>query len=401
MNAPDASPQPHPRRNLILFVAAVVMTGAASGLYETVFNNYLDHTFRIGADLRGRLEFPRELPGFLTALFAGLLFFIPETWIGVLAALSIALGMIGLAEWGTSWTPMLGFLVLWSFGSHVSMPVRSSLGLTLARKEAQGRRLGQIAGAGTAATVIGCGLVWLIFRRAEDAYRVAFWAGGLMAAAGAVFYALMRMPGAHLRRPRFVWRREYWLYYVLAVLFGARKQVFITFGPWVLVRIFEQPPHVFAQLGIAGALVGVVFQPWLGVLIDRFGERRVLMADSVCLLAVCMGYGLSDHIPSRSAAVWVLYACYVADMVLFGVNMARATYLSKIAVRREDVAPTLGMEVSINHIVSMSIPTLGGLAWMRWGHGSVFLGAAAVALLMLFFTSRIRVPSAPQAPAGG
>jgi hypothetical protein len=229
------------RRNLILFLVAVVLSGAAGGLFDTVFNNYVSDTFRIGEVTRGKLEFPRELPGFLTALFAGLLFFVPETWIGAVSSFGIGLGMLGLAAWGDRWAPMLGFMILWSSGTHLSMPVRASLGLALASREQQGRRLGQIAGAGTAAMILGCGVVWLIFRQAGQAYRLAFAVGGVLALAAAVFFALMRMPDAHLRRPHFVWRRQYTLYYVLSVLFGARKQIFITFGPWVLVRVFHQP----------------------------------------------------------------------------------------------------------------------------------------------------------------
>ena len=80
--------------------------------------------------------------------------------------------------------------------------------------------------------------------------------------------------------------------------------------------------------------------------------------------------------------------------------MARSAYLSKIAVRKEDVAPTLSLEVSINHTVSMSVPALGGLAWIRWGHTSVFLGAAVVAVLMIVCTSLIRIPK-PTAGAMG
>ena len=382
------------RRNLFLFLAAIMLSGVAGGLYDTIFNNYLDHAFRIGADTRGNLEFPRELPGFLTALFAGMLFFVPETWIGVVSALAAGFGMLGMALWGDRWGPMVGFMVLWSVGAHLSMPVRASLGLALATEGRQGRRLGQLGGAGIASSILGCGLVWLMFRRGGQPYRAAFVVGGVLAVSAAVFYALMRMPEAHLKRPQFVWRREYWLYYVLAVLFGARKQVFITFGPWVLIRIFHQPPQVFAQLGMAGAVIGMFLQPLIGRLIDRLGERRVLMADGCCLLAVCLGYGFSDRFPV-ALAVWLLYVCFVGDMVLFGVNMARSTYLSKIAVRKEDVAPTLSLEVSINHTVSMSVPALGGLAWIRWGHTSVFLGAAVVAVLMIVCTSLIRIPRPP------
>jgi hypothetical protein len=56
------------------------------------------------------------------------------------------------------------------------------------------------------------------------------------------------------------------------------------------------------------------------------------------------------------------------------------------------VAPTLSLGITINHAVSMSIPSIGGLMWLRYGHGSVFKAAAGVALLMLIFAAMIRTP---------
>jgi MFS family permease len=377
---------------LRLFVAGTILAGMAGGIFETTFNNFLHDGFAIGADTRGMLEFPRETPGFLVALFAGLLFFVAETAIAALAAALIAVGMLGLAAWGAHWNSMLAFMVLWSVGAHLIMPVQSSIGMDLADRERKGRRMGQIYGAGVASGVLGCGLVWLGMRYGGAGYRFLFAAGGLAALAGAAVFARMRMPGAHLQRPKFVWHRRYWLYYVLAFLFGARKQIFITFGPWVLVRVFGQPAYVFAQLWIVSALIGMVFQPALGRAIDRFGERAVLIADAVLVFAVCLGYGLAHLLPVRAAALGLLFACYVADNLLFGVNMARSTYLSKIAVRPDHVAPTLALGISINHAVSMTIPAFGGLLWMRHGHSSVFLAAAGIAVLMLAFSLFVRVP---------
>ena len=66
---------------LRLFLIAIFLVGIASGIFQTIFNNFLSDTYQISADARGFLEFPRELPGFLTALFAGVLFFLPETMI--------------------------------------------------------------------------------------------------------------------------------------------------------------------------------------------------------------------------------------------------------------------------------------------------------------------------------
>jgi len=85
----------------------------------------------------------------------------------------------------------------------------------------------------------------------------------------------------------------------------------------------------------------------------------------------------------------------VLDLLLFGVNMARTTYLSKIAVKPEDVSPTLALGVTINHAVSMSLPAVGGLMWMSLGHSAVFMAAACIAVLMFVFSCMIRTPGKP------
>jgi len=377
---------------LKLFLLGMGLLGMSSGIFETTFNNFLHDKFNLTADTRGFLEFPRELPGFLAALFAGLLFFAPETWIAGLSALMIGVGMLGLAFWGDSWIAMLCFMTLWSVGTHLVMPVRSSIGMELAKSNAEkGQRLGQIQGVGIAAAIVGCGVVWLAMQYIKTGYGAIFFIGGFVSLVGAVALFAMRMPGAHLQRPKFVWNRHYWLYYVLSLLFGARKQVFITFGPWVLVKVFNQPVWIFAQLWIAASVLGIVFQPALGRAIDRFGERAVLMVDGVLTFAVCIGYGFAHLLPNPTAALWLLYACFVGDQLLFGTGMARDTYLSKIALKPEHVAPTLSMGVSINHIVSMSMPALGGLMWMRYGHPSVFVAAAGIAVLMLIFAGLVRI----------
>ena len=376
------------------FLIGMALLGIAGGMFETTFNNFLADRFNLSAGARGFLEFPRELPGFLTALTAGALFFMAETLVAAAAALCIGIGMLGLAWWGSGWVPMLAWVTVWSIGSHLIMPVRSSLSMALADPQQRGRRLGQISGVGSAASIIGCGIVWIAMRYAGAGYGFIFITGGVAALCAVVFFARMRMPGAHLQRPKFVWNRRYWLYYVLAFFFGARKQIFITFGPWVLVKVFHQPAYIFAQLWIAAGILGVLSQPLLGRAIDRFGERAVLMTDSVCIFLVCMGYGCAHLLPNHTAALALLYVCFVGDQLLFGVNMARDTYMSKIALKPEHLGPSLSLGITINHAVSMSVPAFGGWLWMQYGHPSVFIATAGIAVLMFIFTSMIRLPRA-------
>jgi MFS family permease len=377
-------------RNLLLFAAGVALMGFAGTMFDTTFNNFLSDTFNLSAEARGNLEFPRELPGFLCALFAGLLFFTSETNIAGISALCVGAGLIGVAIWGGGWSAMMALMILWSVGSHLIMPVRSSISMDLAPDGKKGRRLGQIQGASIAASIVGYALIWVVMDLSPKNYRLIYIIGGVVALGAAAVFFAMRMPGAHLSRPKFIFRRRYWLYYLLAFFFGARKQIFITFGPWVLVRIFHQEAIIFAELFMAGAALGLVFQPALGRAIDRFGERKVLMVDAMLIFGICAGYGFADRLGNHRLALWLLCACFVMDQLLFGVNMARDTYMSKIALKPEHVAPSLSLGITINHAVSMSVPSIGGLVWIRYGYSWVFVGAACVAVLMVIFTSMVR-----------
>ena len=379
---------------LLIFLAGVVFLTAATGIFETTFNNFLNDTFHITAGQRGRLEFPRELPGFLVAVAAGVLLFLPEVRVASVAAMATSAGMVGLAFWSRQFNPMLLWMILWSFGTHLIMPVRSSIGLSLAKADKGGTRLGQIGGIGTFALIAGCSLVWIGSQYLHFGYATLFAVGGVCAACGALVFLWMR-PREHAPngRSRFVLKRKYTLFYVLNLLFGARKQVFITFGPWVLIKVFGEPAPTIAKLWIVSSVIGIFFQPQLGRLIDRFGERAILTADAAALVGVCLGYGFARHLPLGAGALYLVYGCFVLDHLLFSVGMARDTYLSKIVEDRADLMPSLSAGVSINHFVSMSIPAFGGMLWMRAGYEYVFLAAAGVALLMLVAARLVRVPS--------
>ena len=380
---------------LLLFFAAIALMSISQAVFDSVYNNYLSDTFNLAATTRGQLEFPRELPGLLTAVMTGLFFFVRETSLGAVAAGAVALGMAGLAAWSRRWWPMVASTLVWSLGGHLIMPVRDSVALSLAREGRPGRRLGQLGLVSTLATIVGFAVVFVGTRLLHSNYPDIFVAAAIASGLAVLVWLAIPKIGGQEDRPRLVVKRKYRLFYVLCLLFGARKQVFITFGPWVLVRIFKQPAYVFAQLNAVGAVIGIFFQPWLGHLIDRFGERVVLMGEALLMVVVSVGYGFSQHFfedrwGMPAVALGAVLVCFVLDQVLFAVGMARTTYLSKIAERPEDVTPSLSLGVSINHIVSMSLPTLGGFVWERYGYQWVFVGAAAVALLNIWVASRVR-----------
>jgi len=388
-------------RNIALFAVAVAFLGCAGGIFETTSNNYYSQTFDITAEQRGDLELPREFPGFMVAAVAGLLFFVAEASLGFAAAAMIAMGMFGLAAFANQsqqYHNMLVFLMLWSTGVHLMMPVGQSLALALAKRRNEGEKLGHLGRVSSVATMGGCAIVWVYFGRFGGRFQFTFLLGAAFAAAAAVAFLLLRRnmpPAHHAPRPKLVAKKRYWLFYLLSILFGARKQIFITFGPWVLIKMYGQRPETFAKLWIVSTVVSVLLLPTIGRLIDRLGERALLTADACVLLVVCLVYGFAGDVMPHKAALLVVCAAYVVDHFLFGVQIARATYLSKIAESRRDISGTLSLGVSLNHAVSIPIAMLGGRLWMAAGsHRPVFLGAACVALATLGACRLIRIPAA-------
>jgi len=187
-----------------------------------------------------------------------------------------------------------------------------------------------------------------------------------------------------------VMKRRYSLFYLLCMFSGSRKQIFITFGPWVLIKVFEQPAPTFAKLWIVASALGMVIQPHLGKLIDRVGERAILMANAALIVVVCLGYGFAERLP-LAHPVLLVYGCYIFDNLLFATGIARATYIDKIAESESDIHATLSLGVSIDHAVSMSLPALFGIIWKLFGYPYVFLGAAAISVLDLIAASFLRV----------
>jgi len=386
-------------RNIVLFVLATALLGAAGGIFDSTSNNYYSQTFHITAQQRGNLEFPREFPGFMVAVMSGVLFFVAEANIGAIAAALVGIGMFGLAVFANQpgqYTNMVVLIVIWSAGTHLLMPVTQSISLDLASQENEGEKLGQFASVRSAASIGGCVIVWLFFAELGSRFSLTFIVAAIITAFAAIGFLLLgrSMPATHRHlRPKLVVKRRYTLFYVLSTLFGARKQVFITFGPWVLITVFGQGAETIAKLQIVSTLLSVLLLAYIGRLIDRLGERVVLMADAIVMVFVCLAYGFAQDAFTPAGAFAVVCAAYVTDQFLFGVQMARATYLSKIAESRQDLSGTFSLSTSIDHAVSIPIAMLGGRLWQAAGsHRPVFLAATGVALLTLLACSLIRIP---------
>jgi predicted MFS family arabinose efflux permease len=375
-------------------LAATFVFGFSQSLVDSTFNNFLNETFFINNLQRGLMELPRELPGLLIIVVSAILFFLCSRRQAAFANILCAIGILFIGLFSPSFSVMLIWLFIFSIGQHLFIPMNQSIGMELAVEGKTGRRLGQLSALANVATIIGSFAILIGFKFFNLNFKISYVTAflGFITVAALIF--MMKKDKPAPVRMKFQLRREYKLFYWLNVLYGTRKQIFLTFAPWVLVTVFKQKTQVLATLLTIGGVIGIFFRPMLGRAIDKLGERFILAAEAVILIFVCLGYGFSRNIFSEETALFIVFACYILDQVVIAVSIARATYIQKIAVMPEDVAQTLTMGVSIDHIFSICVAVFGGFVWIKWGYQYIFLLGAIIAVINFF--SALQIKTNPQ-----
>jgi MFS family permease len=388
----------HSDRDFNLFLVAGLFSGIGAGIYASIFNNYLSDIFKLSEGLRGFLEVPREAPGLFIIIVLAALSFLGDVRIAVIGMAAAGIGMLGLGLLSPTFSVMIIWMMMYSLGTHILIPVTPSIGMSLSNMESFGSRLGTVSAFGLFGSIAAYIYIFLGFHFKHTDYRTAFVTGAVCYVLAALAVGLMKKGAPKARKVRFIFRKRYSLFYALAVISGARNQIFMTFAPWVLIKVFDVKPQMFAILGMVVAFVSIGTRKLIGKLIDSRGERFVLTAEAVLLFVICIGYAFSERIFSAGVAVVIIAGCYVIDNSMAAVEMARSTYVRKIAADIADVTPTLSTGVSLQHISSMVVPVFGGLLWAAVGYPAVFIAAAVIAFLNLVLSLKIRIMSANGSP---
>ena len=369
---------PHPvesirqwNRDFTLLAVAVFSVGLFFGVQLTLFNNFIVDRLQIEADQLGVIEALREVPGLLNALIIALLAGLAAP---LFAGGSLVLMGGGLMAYAVvdNVTSLAVFSVLWSIGFHSWVPLEQSMALQFSPGQTKGRWLGQLRAVSSVGWLTAIGLCLLLFR--FIGYNGLFVMAGAATMGGGlcVFFASRRrVPGERA----LVLRRRYTVYYLLQFLQGCRKQMFITFAIFALVKVHGMPVTTTMVLVLINQILVTLTGPTVGRWVDRFGERRMLSWSYVGLIFVFLGYATVTHRPT-------LYVLYCIDNVIFFGGIALTTYLYKIAPS-EDLKPTLSMGVTMNHAAAVTAPLVGGFAWYYFGYEVIFYAGAVVAFISL------------------
>lgn len=373
------------RRSLVFLGVAVAGVGFAMTLQLGLNASFVGQEMHLSGQQQGILEAFRESCGITALLILALLAGVAEPLIGAAALVFLAAGL-GAYSVVPSFRWLILTSLIWSQGLHIWMPLPNSMALSLSEPGRSGRRLGQISAAGAAGSAAGLVLALVLHAGGVPIRPLWLLAGAAALLAAGACLAIPR--GIRAPRPRLVVRRRYATYYMLCLLEGWRKQIFIAFAGFLLVKVYGTSLSTMLVLWLITQAIGWFSSPLVGRLIDRFGERRVLMAYYASMAVVFVGYIFLHNIH-------LLHALFVVDGAFFVMSMALTTYVGKIAPP-EERTPTLSLGVAMNHVAAVSMPLLGGILWTHVGYQWTFAAgalAAAASILAVFFIPAKRTVS--------
>jgi hypothetical protein len=366
-----------------MFVYLVVLTISSTiGLqtWTTLFNNFAVDIAKLGGNHVGMIQSIREIPGFLALLAVFVIRFVREHR---LSAASILILGAGLATTGffPSYTGIAVTTLVSSFGFHYYETTNMSLTLQYFKKHESPWVFGKLTSL-AAATSIGIGLlIWLMmsFFSFSQVYLII---GGLIASAG--IWAFTRDPSdpnALPQRKKMILRKRYWLFYFLTFMAGARRQIFIAFSVLLLVQKFNYSVQEVTLLFVINNCINYFLSPLVGKSIIRFGERKVLSLEYISVIFIFSAYASTD---SKLLVAFI----YILDQIFFTFAIAIRTYFQKVG-DPQDIAPSMAVGFTINHVAAVFLPALGGMLWVI-DYRIPFFAGAAMGVISLLAVQKIR-----------
>jgi len=353
-------------------------------IWQGIFNNYAVEELGVRADQIGLIQSVREIPGLLGFVLAFLVLRLSELRVMGLSVLLLGIGLM-IASQSTSLETLLLGTVVMSVGFHFFYPSNASVILMSSSKEETPRLLGRLRSVSAFAAVVATLLIWLLVKGvnwgpvqiAGWGYRRLWLVMGVVVTLGSLLTLRNgRLQVSRQQRRKIVFRRDYWLYYLLTFLMGSRRHIFSTFAAYLLVRTYGVDVRTMAGLFLLNSVIGTYAATELGKVVARVGERWALTINFAVLVGVFLGYAFVPYIS-------VLFGLFVIDYITFGFDLAIDSYFQKISHGPEEITSNLSLAQTINHMLATVVPILGGLVWEKIGSAATFLAGVAIVLVSL------------------
>lgn len=375
------------------FFLSLLTVGLAYGLYKGVIDNYLAEIVSMREFDRGVAEFFRELPGLLLVFILAVFYTFSAEQMFKLGAVIMLAGMSLLFALPADRVLVTIAICVYSLGEHIQLGMKNTLSLEYARPGHSGQALGLQNSVNQVGTLTGYIVVMIAFMFISG--MAAFKGFFLMAAliTGVSTVMAMRITGrseTDKSKARFYFRKKYTKYYFLEVFYGARKQVFFTFGPYVLILFYKANTTTISLLFAISAICCYFAAPLVGKIIDKLGYKIVMISDTLILVVVCFFYGFAHHLFPTNVAFIICCINYVLDSVISLASMASNVYVQDISDNKEEVRATISTGISVNHMITILIALFGGWIWEALGIETLFVISAVLGLCNSAYAATIK-----------
>ena len=371
------------KRNPMFWYLVVLTISSTAGLqtWTTLFNNFAVDVAGLQGNHVGMIQSIREIPGFLALLAVYVMLVIREHRLSAISILILGAGLAATGFFPTFAGIAITTLIS-SFGFHYYETTNMSLTLQYFKKDESPWVFGKLTSL-AAATSIGIGLLIWGMTSFLDFTQVYLVVGVLIAVAG--LWALLTRDPSDIniipQRKQMVLRKKYWLFYFLTFMAGARRQVFIAFSVLLLVQKFQYTVQEVTILFIINNTINYFLSPLVGKSIIRFGERKVLSLEYLSVIFLFTAYATTD---SKLLVAFI----YILDQIFFTFAIAIRTYFQKVG-DPQDIAPSMAMGFTINHLAAVFLPAIGGMLWVI-DYRIPFFAGAAMGVVSLLAVQKIK-----------
>ena len=377
------------------FLLTLLITGLGYGLYKGMLDNFLAEVVQMGEMDRGVTEFFREIPGILLVFILAVLYMLSAESIYKIGAFIMLIGMGMHATLPATKALTTIAICTYSLGEHMQLGMKSTLTMNYARPGKGGAALGVQSAVSQIGTLAGYLVIVLVFSlfAGNQPYRLFFALAAALVGVSAVISTRMApVSQTDSTKRRFYFHKKYTKYYMLEMFYGARKQVFLTFGPYVLILFYEASAAMISLLFAISAVACFVASPIVGRIIDKLGYKVVMVGDTIILVFVCLMYGFAHKIFPKDIAFIVCCVNDVFDAVISLASMASSVYVRELSDSSEEMKATISTGVSINHVITVFIALFGGWIWEALGIETLFMLSAVLGLLNSAYAMTIKAP---------
>ncbi len=372
------------QKEILIYIFAIAVP-ISFATWMSLLNNFVIEVASFDGAKIGILQSLREIPGLLafTVIFI-LLIFAQQR----LAYVSLIFLGIGTALTGI-FSSVIGLYittVIMSLGFHYMETLNQSLTLQWISKEKAPIVLGKVVAVRSFMGIFVFGFIYIAMTFFNLEYKTLYIIAGTTTCIIAIVAWIMfdHFKEEVLQDKKIVLKKQYWLFYVLTFLAGARRQIFVVFAGFLLVEKFGLDVENMVLILIVNSILTMYISPKIGRLILNFGERSTLKIEYVGLFIVFTCYAFVSN-------VYIALFLFILDHMLFSMAIALKTYFQKIADPK-DIASASAISFTINHIAAVFLPFILGLLWLK---SSAFVFIIGSCIAILSFILSFLIPKKP------